>query len=150
MAKAIEKFDNDFSNNDFDGVVEAIPAKIIEKIANKASTDLKKLKAAMKTQMTSAMETVKLHSFSMDVDEAKIEQTTTGRLYSLVPTTLSMSIPSLKKKIDIDTHTLAIHDNNKWYLMRVESPQHIEILSEVYPDLKGLKFPKPVQKISDN
>jgi hypothetical protein len=45
------------------------------------------------------------------------------------------------KRVRIGSHTLALLDEGKWYLLQVNHGPRVQILREVYPEFAGVVFP---------
>lgn len=135
----IERFETALKQGDFSFVGESVPPKVLQHIATKAGVDVATLRSAMQTQMQIALASVKFLDFDMDVDKAAYNEAPDGTPYVLVP---SRSLMETKgQKIEAKTATLALIDDGKWYLVRIDDAQQINIVREVYPSLANVEFP---------
>ena len=135
----ILRFETALKQGDFGVVAESVPPKVLQHIASKAGVDMATLQSAMQAQMQIALASVKFLDFKMDVDKAAYKQAPDGTPYVLVP---SRSLMETKgQKIEAKTATLALIDGGKWYLVRIDDAQQINIVREVYPSLATATFP---------
>jgi hypothetical protein len=135
----IMRFETALKQGDFAVVAESVPPKVLQHIASKAGVDMATLRSAMQVQMQIALASVKFLDFEMDVDKAAYKQAPDGTPYVLVP---SRSLMETKgQKIEAKTATLALIDGGKWYLVRIDDAQQINIVREVYPSLATVEFP---------
>ncbi|WP_296074441.1 hypothetical protein [uncultured Agrobacterium sp.] len=135
----IARFETALKQGDFDLVGASVPPKVLQHIATKAGVDVATLRSAMQTQMQIALASVKFLDFDMDVDKAAYKQAPDGTPYVLVPSRSLMETQG--QKIEAKTSTLALIDDGKWYLVRIDDAQQINIVREVYPSLATATFP---------
>lgn len=136
----IVRFETALKQGDFSVVAESAPPKVLDHIATKAGVGVEQLRSAMQTQMQIAMASVKFLDFKMDVDKAAYKQAPDGTPYVLVP---SRSLMETKgQKIEAKTSTLALIDDGKWYLVRIDDAQQINLVREVYPSFATVEFPQ--------
>ena len=141
----VQKFSADFSKGNFKGVMDAIPPKMLEVIATKASMEVDTLKTLMQQGMETSMQGVKFEKMEMSTENLKIEKTETGRLFAMVPSEMIMSGEQFERT-EVKTKTLALKDDGKWYLLRLESQKQATIVGEAFPDLKDIKLPDSTKK----
>jgi hypothetical protein len=146
LADAIQKFDDLMKAGDFGAVVDAsIPPKLLQSMSDKYKVPVDQFKPLVVQQMQQAMKTVKIDSYSMDLDGADYEETADGTPYALVPSETVMEIGSNKIKATADTLAL-IDDDGKWYLLNVGQASQVEILKSVYPSFADITFPEGKQE----
>lgn len=148
LKSTIAEFDAAMRAEDYGIVVKTIPPKVIEHISKQAKIEVEPLKAFIVQTMKTAMQTVKLISFGMDVDAIEQKELANGAPYAMVPTSTVMDAGT--GKVAIKSHTLALLDNSTWYLLRIEEVAQVEILKQVYPEFAGVVFPTgSVEAIKD-
>ena len=59
----------------------------------------------------------------------------------MIPTRTVVQTPG-GTKLQSNTQTLTLEDGGKWYLIRIEDAGQIDLMRSVYPDFKGVTFPK--------
>jgi hypothetical protein len=136
----VDAFNLAFRASDFSEVMNAMPPRMKEFIAEQAQITVEELVAAMIQQTEAAMAQITIDSFEMKIDEATYSQTSENRPYALIPTNTLMSNDQVGK-IEGKTHTLAMKDEGGWYLLRIEDPSQVQLLTAVYPDFEGIDFP---------
>lgn len=139
LTETVAAFDAAMRANDYNKVAETIPPRILKHIASGAGMDVETLRPMIVQQMTAALSSVKINSFGMDVANAIHKQTPKGEPYSLIPT--QTEIVTDTGTTLVKSHTLALLDEGRWYLLRVEDPNQLQILRQVYPDFAGEEFP---------
>ena len=72
-----------------------------------------------------------------DFSKAKVDQTSIGRTYAIVPFHFYLRINE-KKYAENEMETLMFEDDGKWRVINIDKTS-IPVLREVYPDLKEVK-----------
>jgi len=139
LADTVAAFDTAMRGADYATVSETIPPKVLAYIADKGGIDVAKLHEIVIAEMTKALAEVKLEDFSMDLAKAEYRETETGEPYVLIPTVTIMDAGDLGK-LKSTSQTLALLDEGKWYLLRVNEQQQVEIMRQVYPQFVGVEF----------
>jgi hypothetical protein len=139
---AIDRFDSAMRQKDYDTVIEAsVPQAIIRQIANAYGLDEKdweQFKAVIKQQMAAALKMVELVEFGMDRNAIAFSELPDGSYYGLIPTHTVLAMDG--KKFRASSQTLALKDDGRWYLMRVEGGQQGEFIRKAYPQFKDVVF----------
>jgi hypothetical protein len=141
LAARIESFDAAMRSNDMAGVLGVVPPKMFEKIAAASNLTTDQLVAATQEQLNEAMKNVTLVSFGMDLEAAQFAALADGSPYALIPTETVMDLGEAGGKYRATSHTLGLLDDETWYLVRVEDPQQLALLKEVYPGFADVEFP---------
>jgi hypothetical protein len=91
-----------------------------------------------------------LVSFSMELEGAEYPALDDGTPYALIPTgTVVKPDPAKDEKISVKSKTLGLLDGADWYLVRVNEPQQVMILREVYPGFANVDFPAGTMEAVD-
>jgi hypothetical protein len=148
LSDAIEKFDAAMKSADYGTVVDSsISPKLMEAMGKTYNVPADQLKTLVIQQMQQAMQTVKIDSYRMDLDNADYEETTDGTPYALVPSETVIEIGTAKTKSSAPT--FAIIDDGKWYLLNVGQKQQADMVKSVDPSFADVTFPEaktePVQ-----
>ncbi len=138
LEATIAEFDAAMKVNDMERVIATIPPGVLASIAESNGVDVEQLRAAVIEQSAKAMESVTIVSFGMDLENGEFLELADGTPYALVPTETVMDAGSGKLKASSDT--LALLDEDTWYLLRVDDAQQVEILRKVYPGFAGVEF----------
>lgn len=140
LAEAVTDFNTAMGEADYSTVVNIIPPAVVAHIAEGAGISSGELITAIVTQMEQAMAAVKIESFSMDMAAVKYQETTDGTPYALIPTTTVVDTGT-GGKFKAVSDTLALMDNDTWYLMSLSDAAQVGILTQVYPSFTGVEFP---------
>lgn len=137
------KFDgllSDLASHNYQGVFKIMPPKLLQAMAAQSGGDVEAMLAAVSKQMQAAIGKVKIEETSYDLDNAEVGESPDGRDYALISTRTVVNIDG--QRLQGVSPTLAIKDDGQWYLVRLESPQHVAIIQKVYPDLTELEIPE--------
>lgn len=134
----VKSFDTAMRSADYEKVADTIPPKVFAHIAKTAGMEPAALRPLMIEQMKQALTTVTLKDFRMDLAIAVHKEAANGNPYVLIPTVTEMETggTGLVAKSD----TLALLDEGKWYLLRVQDAAQVTILKQVYPEFAGVEF----------
>ncbi|MGL4322125.1 MAG: hypothetical protein ACRCS3_14805 [Paracoccaceae bacterium] len=136
----VEAFNTAFMGGDMAAVFDFLPGKIIGSLAAQSGLSEEDLMAGMKAQIDMAFETVTLNEFSMDMNTATWQTTPDGsRGYALIPTVTVMTIEGTGK-MRAEGETLSFQDDGKWFLVRVDDPSQVGLLTASYPEFNGVTF----------
>ena len=139
LVERIAQFDAAMADGDLETVINIIPPKVMASIADGAGATEAQLRAALIEQTRQAMAAVTIVSFGMDLASAAYEELPDGTPYVTIPTETVLDTGSGKTKVT--TRTLALLENGRWYLVRIDDEQQVEILRSVYPQFAGVAFP---------
>ncbi|WP_308917382.1 hypothetical protein [Jannaschia sp. LMIT008] len=130
----IAAFEADFAEGDMAGVLDVMPPSLLQAMADQFGMEPDMLRTAMAQAVEGAMAEVELNAFGMDVEAATFGETAEGRAYALVPTMSEMTVPDVGTMRSENT-TLMLEEDGAWYMLRIDQPQQIALVREVYPDL---------------
>lgn len=140
LAARIESFDAAMKASNMAEIMSVVPPKVLDKLAATYKVDKQQLIDGMQQQIDAAMAGITLESFGMELDKAEFSTLADGTLYGLVPTETVMDLGE-QGKFKANASTLALLDGDTWYLVRVEDPQQVALLKEVYPAFADVTFP---------
>jgi hypothetical protein len=136
----VEAFDAAFREGNMAAVFDYMPAKILSNLSTQSGVSEEELKSLMAEQIELAFETVTIDEFGMDMATATWATTPDGsRGYAMIPTFTVMSIEGAGT-MRAEGDTLAFNDDDKWYLVRVDDPAQVQMLTAVYPEFNGVTF----------
>jgi hypothetical protein len=138
LAEAVAHFDAAMGANDMATIIETVPPRVLASIAEQHAIEIDALRQAIVEQAELAMSAVTIVSFGMDLDAAEHEELADGTPYVLIPT--ETVLDAGQGKMRVRTKTLALLDEEDWYLLRVDDEQQLTILQTVYPDFAGVAF----------
>jgi len=146
LAATVARFDTAMRESRFADVVDVIPPRVLQAIASKGGGTVDDLRKAMLEQIDRAMRSVKIVSFAMDLQGGRHAELADGSPYVLIPTRTWMDAGS-KGRLKASSETLALLDEGKWYLLRVENQGHVALLRETYPGFGNVEFAKGTMEI---
>jgi hypothetical protein len=146
LAAAVAEFNSAMSARNFEGIANAVPPRLLKSIADTAQVPPDDVRKSMIDAMKMTFATVILDSFSIDLAAAEYKELSDGRPYVLIPTQTVVVVPE-QGKVSQKTRSLAIIDDGKWYLLRIDEPQQLFILRKAYPEFAGVEFPQGSMEI---
>ena len=141
VAKSFETLAENSKSENIPALVDSMPPKILEKMAEPTGMDVAVLKPMIVEQLKQAMSQVSIGEFTYDLDAMQSGTSDAGRSYAVVPTSVVMEISGASMKAD--GPTLALEDGDQWYLLQVQSPDQKQLLATAYPDLADVDLPVP-------
>ncbi|WP_299412503.1 hypothetical protein [uncultured Sulfitobacter sp.] len=146
IAQRIASFERAFVRGNTTEIINVVPPRMITAIAARGGVSERVLRREMAKLTREATAKIKVVSFGMALDQAKFLTTPSGRPYGLIPTQTVVQTPN-GTKLQSNNSTLTLEDGGKWYLIRIDDAQQIDLMREVYPDFKGVSFPKGTTKV---
>ena len=139
LVSILSDYEKAVSRKDMIAVFDALPPRVFSYMAEKNGLSPQKLRTlvAKLTEKLSAS----LVDFEMREDEIEFRELADGTPYALIPTTTIVKAGDGSSVRSV-SHTLAVLDGSKWYLLRVNDVQQMKILQAVYPDFTGVEFPR--------
>ena len=142
LATRIEAFDAAMRVSDMTGIMGVVPPAVLDEIAKQNNITSEQLIAAAQQQIDAAMANITLVSFGMELDKAEYKTLPDNSTYALIPTETVMDLgPAGGGKFRATSSTLGLLDGETWYLVRVEDPQQVVLLKQVYPAFADVTFP---------
>lgn len=140
ISERVAAFDAAFRAGDMAAVFDYMPGKILADLSAQAGMTEEALKALMKEQIDIAMESVTIDEFGMDMAAATWTMTPDGsRGYAMIPTYTVMTVEGMGK-MRSEGETLSFEDGGKWFLVRVDDPSQVQLLTAAYPEFIGVTF----------
>ena len=140
LAATVASFGAAMREDNFARVTQTVPPKVIGAIARRAGTTPDQIVALMiKAMQTLQAGDTRMESFGMDLATADYKELASGEPYVLVPTQTIIAVGG--QRFRERSHTLALLDEGKWFLLRINNARQIEILREVYPEFTSVEFP---------
>jgi hypothetical protein len=140
LVATVEAFNAAMRAKDYEAIVKTIPPRVLAHIAKSVGAEVEALRKIVIEEMKKTLVAVKIESFGMDLSKAEHRELPGGEPYVLVPTQTVMD-PGEGGKMKAKSHTLALLDGGVWYLLRVNDPQQVAIMRQVYPEFVGVEFP---------
>jgi hypothetical protein len=140
LVDKVAAFDAAMRASDYETIIEVIPPRVLQHIADGAGAPVDELRVALIGQMKEIFASVTMLDFGMDVAAAEHHELADGSPYVLIPTTTVMEAEGLGK-MKVDSRTLGMMDEGAWYLVRVGDVAMVGVLRQVYPQFAGVEFP---------
>jgi hypothetical protein len=146
LAAVVEQFSTDVRDTNVPGVLKVMPPKIWNYVKEKSKATDVQITAAISAAMKKSQEKIKIVGFSLNVAEATSHVLSDGGSYMLVPTETRMKTNAGELYV-VRTQTLALLEDQKWYLVRINDVQQRKILGAVYPAFQTVQFPEEQTEI---
>lgn len=137
----VMSFDAAMRANDMSTIMGVVPPKVLDAIAAQYGVAPADLISALQVQLDEAMKSVKLVSFGMDIQKVEYYRLPDDTLFAYLPTETVMDLGDAGGKIRAKSTTLGLLDGETWYLVRIEDPQQVALLKQVYPAFADVTFP---------
>jgi hypothetical protein len=143
LASTVQSFDTAMREGNYTRVTQTVPPKVIAAIARRAGAAPDQVVAAMIKQMEQTLQggDVKIESFGMNLGAAIYTELPSGTPYVLLPTETVIAVAG-RGRVRERSHTLALLDEGKWFLLRVSDDGQVQILREVYPEFTSVDLPR--------
>ncbi len=133
-----------YKNQDTTAFIDLQPPEYIEYKAKKANVSKTALISKMRNMLKimgamGAEFGITMKDYRYNLDNVPLKISPTGRKYIFLPVTSIVT----KKNKDVETksYLFVFQSNKQWYAMS-DRPKTFVELSEIYPDLQGIKPPK--------
>jgi hypothetical protein len=121
--------------------LDVVPPRLLQATAARFGATQAQLRQAFAENAAQLFAGVSFVSCRMDLDAAAIRLTPDGaRTYLLIPTETVIDAGGAGRVRTV-SQTLAMQDEGRWYLIRVQDAAQREVLTEVYPEFAGVDFP---------
>jgi hypothetical protein len=147
LVKTVDEFNAAMKAADYEKVIShSLPDPMLNFLAGKANIAPHALRQQMVALTSQVMASAPIESYGMDLAAAQHRELGNGTPYVLIPTKTVVKIND-KQSAASSSHTLALMDGGRWYLIRISELQQLLILQEVYPDFNGVQFPQDAMEI---
>ena len=146
LAEKIEAFEAAVRVSDVAEVVRVMPPAVYEFMAAGSGMSIDSFRDFAIEKISEVMDGIEVLKVEMDVVNVEYLMTPDGFDYALVPSSIEFSLPEVGA-IEATSHTLALMDNDQWYLLRIDDPQQLLIITQVYPSFKNVELPRGSYKV---
>ena len=141
--KLVAEFSAAWTAQDYDKMLAlSMPEPLLDEIMRQFGVDAAenrdKVAGEIKALMQQALSQAKVVRAEMDAKAAKIETTSTGRKYAVVPSVVEVDVSGTRAKAT--GSYLAVEDGGRWYLLDPSSDDTIATIKKVFPDLADVKL----------
>lgn len=139
LAERAAGYQQAFIDKDYEAILDGSSPRFYAHIAEQAGATVPELRAFLIQQSKTVMATATIEAHELDLDGTEYRQTKYGAPYALIPTRVVLNIPE-KGRFEINRETLALLDEDKWWLMRINDASQVSILQQVYPSFANITF----------
>lgn len=137
----VDSFQRSISAGDLAASMDIVPPRLLAQIARRFGVKPSEVRAAVEQVFTQTMSGIVIEEFGMDLTRAETRVTADGsRTYLLVPTYTVIRVKG-GGRFRTDNHTLAMQDDGRWYLIRIDDLSQVSLLKATYPEFTGADFP---------
>jgi hypothetical protein len=117
-----------------------MPPRILDTFAADADASREEMLEAMVEATEQALAAVEIKDFAIDVAVAETGALDDGTGWAKIPTTTEMTVNRGVTTLRFVSTTFALQDTGTWYLLRVDTPEHVEMLGRSYPAFADMTF----------
>lgn len=148
LAARVEAFDRAVRQSDYLSMVDAMPPRILGALAESTGTSTSMWKQSAAAMMRAAFEEATVLEFAMRLERAQTGILADGMPYALIPTTTQIVMNAVGR-IESEAATLAIFENGRWYLMRLNDAAQSAQLRQAYPAFADVALPEATMEFLD-
>lgn len=142
---ATNNYANALQTANFDAVLNAIPPRIIQKLAAQSKVDQEQFRQIMVNQMKQLAETYKVDTITIGQSKKRAGEFDDGTPYYIIPTDFVITTNETEKN-QINGELVAILDNNQWYFVRGDDATTLSTMSAAFPGFEKIKLSAPEVK----
>jgi hypothetical protein len=139
LAATVESFDIAMREGNYARVAKIMPPKAISAVAHRAGATPDQIVELMINAMQETFRAVKFELFRMDLANASHKELANGTPYVLIPTRVVVVGPG--RRVRESSHTLALLDEGKWFLLRIKDASQVSFLLDGHPEFATVEFP---------
>lgn len=139
LAERVATYQQAFIDKDYEAILDGSSPRFYEHVAKQAGASVPELRAFLIDQSKAVMASATIEAHELDLGAAQYLKTKYDTPYVLIPTRVVLNIPD-KGRFEIKRETLAIIDDDKWWLMRITNAGQVSTLQQVYPSLSNITF----------
>lgn len=145
LTNATNNYANALQSANFDAVLNAIPPRILEKLAAQSKVDQEQFRQIMVSQMKQLAQTYKVDSIAIGQAKKRAGEFDDGTPYYIIPIDFVI-ITNGTEKNQIKGELVAILDNNQWYFVRGDDATTLSTMSAAFPGFEKIKLTAPEVK----
>ena len=139
LADRVAAYQQAFTDKDYEAILDGSSPRFYDHVAGQAGATVPELRAFLIEQTKKVMASATIEAHEMDLEQTQYLKTKYDTPYALIPTRVVLNIPD-KGRFEITRETLAIIDDDKWWLMRITNTGQVSTLQQVYPSLSNITF----------
>ena len=139
LAERVAGYQQAFIEKDYEAILDGSSPRFYEHVALLAGATVPELRAFLIEQSKRVMASATIEAHDLDLEAAQYLKTKYDTPYVLIPTRVVLNIPD-RGRFEITRETVAIIDDDKWWLMRITDTDQVSMLQQVYPSLANITF----------
>ena len=139
LADRVADYQQAFIDKDYNAILDGSSPRFYEHVAAQAGATVPELREFLIEQSKRVMAAATIEAHELDLDAAQYLKTKYDTPYVLIPTRVVLNMPG-RGRFEIIRETLAIIDDDKWWLMRITDTEQASVLQQVYPSLTNITF----------
>ena len=140
----LDEFESIFESGKISKLFDFTPPKVLSSILGGSNVTRDQLDSQIDQVWEMTMQTVEINAFDIDRTARDVEFLTSGRPYKILPTSVAMKIKGNGSEIISKSETLALIEDGKWYIVRLDEPSQVKIFMETYPEFDSVDVMAPV------
>lgn len=142
LAEATKTYTTALQAADFDAVFNAIPPRIVDKLAVQSKLAKDQFRVIMVNQMKQLATAYKVEKITIDQSKKRAGSFDDGTPYYIIPSEFIINANGTEKK-RIKCELIAILDNNQWYFVRGDDATTLVTMTEAFPGFEKIKLAVP-------
>ena len=128
-------------SGDISGALDVVPPRLYRHIARRIGVTEAEVRDYLLRMTGDATAGIVVVDYAIDVEGTRPSLTPDGtRTYLLMPTVLRMRRDG--QVLRSESQTLALEDEGRWWLIRIDTQQQVDLVTQIWPEFSGVDFPK--------
>jgi hypothetical protein len=140
IAARLALMDEIVKTQEYGKVFDMMPPKVLAAMIIQNGGNYGQFRINFLSMMAQASKDIKILSVNTYLNNSNFSELPNGLSYVLIPTHTVASVRG-KGAISMSDHTLALLENDTWYLMRISKAEQVALLRQVYPEFSSIELP---------
>lgn len=141
ITAAVARYDDAVTRGRVREAVGFFPPTLMRVLARDIGMSTRNTRARMINGRLRFGNVVNLSSFTLSTTNARYGVTRAGRPYALLPTKTVFRRSDGERVTRVST-TVAVLENQRWYLVNVDNRRQRQLFTRAYPDFQGISMPR--------
>ncbi|MHC5307135.1 hypothetical protein [Bartonella sp. LJL80] len=142
LGEATSAYANALQTADFDSILNAIPPRIVEKLAEQSKIAPEQFRQIMINQMKQLSNSYKVVQIAINQTKKRAGEFEDGTPYFIMPLDFTI-LANGSDKSRIKGELVAILDNDKWYFVRGDDAATLSTMNAAFPGFEKIKLSAP-------
>ncbi len=138
LRSTVTRYDRLMKAGDFVGLYGYTPPKLRAEIARKHGVSQWRVRREMGKLLRGTRGVISVEHAAMHMDRARVRKMRDGKPYVIIPYTVRMRVAG--RLVSERSRTVALMDGGRWYLVRVQEKEQIQLLRAAYPAFAGARL----------